>query len=112
MKIDLTLPETDIRARDHLRYVIFCHKFHNISIVDLCHKANLHYKQFQRAICGESSYRNQSYVGQRLVDALPWDVTEEKIQESLSLMDAIAEKLKEFDKLQENEKLQGGELNG
>ncbi|PFU22899.1 hypothetical protein [Bacillus cereus] len=97
MKIDLNLPATDIRARDNLRYIIFCNKFHQISIVDLCHKANLHFKQFQRAICGESSYRNQSYVGQRLVDALPWDVTEEMIQESLSLMDAIAEKLKELD---------------
>ncbi|EOQ06080.1 hypothetical protein IKC_01062 [Bacillus cereus VD184] len=97
MKINITLPATDIRARDHLRYVIFANKFHNISIVDLCHKANLHFKQFQRAICGESSYRNQSYVGQQLVDALPWDVTEEMVQESLQLMDAIAEKLKEFD---------------
>ncbi|MDA2255147.1 hypothetical protein ACTFRO_14685 [Bacillus cereus group sp. MYBK163-2] len=112
MKIDLTLPATDIQARDNLRYVIFCNKFHQISIVDLCHKAELHYKQFQRAICGESTYRSQSSVGQRLVDSLPWDVTEEMIQESLSLMDAIAEKLKQFDKLQEKEKLQGGELNG
>lgn len=109
MKIDITLPATDIRARDNLRYIIFSHKFHQISIVDLCHKANLHYKQFQRAICGESSYRSQSSVGQRLVDALPWDVTEEMVQESLQLMDAIAEKLKQFDKLQENEKLRGGE---
>ncbi|WP_000686943.1 hypothetical protein [Bacillus wiedmannii] len=109
MKIDITLPETDLRARDQLRYVIFCHRFHDISIVSLCNKAGLHYQQFKRAIYGESSYRSQCSVGQRLVDSLPRDVTEEMIQESLQLLDAIAEKLKEFDKLQENERLQGGD---
>ncbi|KLA22671.1 hypothetical protein B4080_5541 [Bacillus cereus] len=40
---------------------------------------------------------------------MPWNVTEKMIQESLSLMDAIAEKLREFDKLQKTEKLQGGD---
>lgn len=109
MKLDITLPETDLRARNHLRYIIFCHKFHNISIVDLCNKSGLHYQQFKRAIKGESSYRSQTSVGQRLVDSLPWNVTEKMIQESLSLMDAIAEKLREFDKLQKTEKLQGGD---
>ncbi|MDO6629023.1 hypothetical protein Q4580_03805 [Bacillus thuringiensis] len=38
--------------------------------------------------------------------------SEAMIQESLQLLDDIAEKLKKFDKLQEKEKLQGGELNG
>ncbi|PGZ58534.1 hypothetical protein COE58_22795 [Bacillus cereus] len=112
MKIDITLPATDIRARDHLRYIIFSHKFHNISIVDLCNKSGIHYQQFKRAIYGESSYRSQCSVGQRLVDSLPWITSETMIQESLQLLDDIAEKLKQFNKLQENEKLQGGELNG
>ncbi|KXY31203.1 MULTISPECIES: hypothetical protein [Bacillus] len=109
MKLDITLPETDLRARNHLRYIIFCHKFHNVSIVDLCNKSQLHYQQFKRAIKGESSYRSQTSVGQRLVASLPWDVTEEMIQESLQLLDDIAEKLKQFDKIQESEKLQGGD---
>lgn len=109
MKIDITLPETDLRARDHLRYIIFCHKFHNISIVSLCNKAGLHYQQFKRAICGESSYRSQCSVGSRLVAQLPWMTSETMIKESLQLLDDIAEKLKQFDKLQESEKLQGGD---
>lgn len=104
MKIDITLPETDLRARDHLRYIIFCHKFHNISIVSLCNKAGLHYQQFKRAICGESSYRSQCSVGSRLVAQLPWMTSETMIKESLQLLDDIADKLKQF------EKLQGGEL--
>ncbi|PEQ65681.1 hypothetical protein CN470_00925 [Bacillus cereus] len=112
MKIDITLAGADFRARDHLRYIIFCNKFHNISIVDLCNKAGLHYQQFKRAIKGESSYRSQCSVGSRLVAQLPWMTSEAMIQESLQLLDAIAEKLREFDKPQESEKLQGGELNG
>lgn len=109
MKLDITLPDADIRARDHLRYIIFCNKFHNISIVDLCNKSGLHYQQFKRAIKGESSYRSQCSVASRLVAQLPWITSETMIQESLQLLDDIAEKLKQFDKLQESEKLQGGD---
>ncbi|EJS12678.1 hypothetical protein IKS_03675 [Bacillus cereus VDM062] len=105
MKIDITLPDTDLRARDHLRYILFCNKFHGISIVKLCEDAGLHFQQWKRAILGTSSYRSQCSVAHRLIERLPFKVTEDIIQESLTLMDAIADKLKEL------ESMKGGDMN-
>ena len=91
MKIPLSLPQTDERIRKELRYLLFVQIFGDISMKGLCKQVGVQAKQLNRAYKGESSYRSQTSVALQLIAALPYQVTEELINEANTLLDAIEE---------------------
>lgn len=104
MKISTNLPNVDHRIRKEARFILFSSIFGGITLSELCKSVGIHHRQLYRALNGESSYRNQSYIFLILIAELPYSDIE-AIEEANRLLD-------EIEQLVADHFIEGDETNG
>ncbi|SCB67372.1 hypothetical protein [Bacillus mycoides] len=91
MKVDPKLPNVDERNRRYAKYLLAVHcSYNDISLRELCSKADIPVRQLYRMFAGETSYRSEFSICQSLIRELPWaPVSEETIDRTLKVFDLL-----------------------
>lgn len=90
MKIDLSLPNTDIRIKDRLRYLLLIHiAREDINLFEICRQNNIQVRSLHRAWRGEASYRTQCGIAHTLISSLPFQAKEDAIIQANYFLDLL-----------------------